>query len=152
MHRGGDGVLVVLDEEAQGQPPGRGEVERLQHGADVHRAVPEVRHGHRVGPRVELVPGEARGLRDPAADDGVRPHRTGFLPLQVHRAAAPPAVAIGQATYLGEGAAQHGARIVGQLGQPRGLAGGDMTECLGEELVVPPVRAVDEVVAAQWQH
>ena len=62
--RGGHRVLVVLDEEADRQLPGRGEVEGLQRGADVDGAVAEVGDRDGVGAGLPVRP---RGARRPAA-------------------------------------------------------------------------------------
>ncbi len=149
---GGDGVLVVLDEEADRQGPGRGEVHRLERGADVDRPVAEVGHRHGVGAGLAVRPGEARGLGYAAADDGVGAHGAGVLPLQVHRTAAPVAPAAVEAADLGEGAQQHVAhRLGGRLERVEAL-GLDVVQRLGEELVVAPVRAVDGVLAGEREH
>ncbi len=114
---GGDGVLVVLDEEAHRQLPGGGEVEGLQHGADVDRTVAEVGHRDRVAARVQHVPREAGGLGHAAADDGVGAHRPGLAPLQVHRPAAAAAVAVGESADLGQRPAEDLADLGRDLGQ-----------------------------------
>ena len=150
-HRRRDRVAVVLDEEAERQLPGRGQVHRLQDGADVDRAVAEVGDGQvGVGRRaaagaVPLRPGVARGHRHAAADDRVGSEGAGLQPLQVHGAAAPGAVALGEPEDLRQGALQH-LRHLGrhQAGQVE-VALGDVGERLGQELMVAPVRAVDRV-------
>ena len=78
------------------------------------------------GARPALVEREAQRLRDAAADDRVGAHRPGLAPLQVHRAAAPSAEALGESADLRQRPTQHGAHVVGQLGQTT-LAGGLMT-------------------------
>ncbi len=149
---GGDGVLVVLDEEADRQRPGGGEVHRLQRGADVGGAVAEVGHRDRVGAGLPVRPGEAGGLRDAAADDGVGAHRAGLLPLQVHRAAAAVGPAAVEAADLGQRAQQHVADLVGRRGERVEALGLHVVQRLGQELVVAAVRAVDGVLAGEREH
>ncbi len=124
---GRDGVQVVLHEEADRQLPGGGQVEGLQRRADVDRPVAEVGDADVVGARPALVEGEPERLRHAAADDGVGAHRPGLAPLQVHRAAAAAAVALGQAADLGQGAAQHGPDRVVDLGEVLAGRGRSMT-------------------------
>ena len=153
---GGHRVPVVLDEEAQRQLPGGGEVHRLQDRADVDRAVAEVADGEVgaavapgagfvTGERVPLRPGVAGRHRHAAADDRVGAERPGLQPLQVHGAAAPGAVALGEAEDLGQGAPQYlghlGGGELSEVERPLGHVG----ERLGQELVVAAVRAVDGV-------
>ena len=97
------GVEVVLDEEADRQLPGGGEVHRLEHRADVDRAVAEVADRDVVGAGVLLGPGVSGAERHTAADDGVGAERARLVPLQVHRAAATAAVARGEAQDLRRG-------------------------------------------------
>src|SRR5690606_7221263 len=54
LHTGGHRVEVVLNEEAERELPCGGEVHRLEHGADVDRAVAEVAHGDVGGSRTLL--------------------------------------------------------------------------------------------------
>ncbi len=105
---GRDGVEVVLDEEAERQVPRGGQVEALQHRADVGRTVAEVGDREVVGAGVLLGPGVARRHRHAAPDDGVGAERPGLEPLQVHGTAAPAAETLGEPEDLGEGALQHG--------------------------------------------
>jgi hypothetical protein len=94
---------------------------------------------------VLLRPGVAGRHRHAAADDGVGAQRPGLQPLQVHRPAAPGAVARREAEDLGQGAPQDLGHLGGdQLGRAQASLG-DVGEGLGEELVVPAVRAVDPV-------
>ncbi len=111
------------------------------------RAVAEVVHREVGAARLTLLavalrPCVAGGHRGTAADDRVRAERTGLEPLQVHRAAAAAAVALGEAEDLGEGALQH--RLDGRGDELRRIdrSAADVRERLGEELVVPAVRAV----------
>ncbi|MDT4845508.1 hypothetical protein FQZ97_794980 [compost metagenome] len=152
FHRGGHGVAVVFDEEAQRCLPGRGQVHGFQHGADVHRAVAEVSHRHPVRARVLVGPAGAGRQRHAAADDSVGAQRAGFQPAQVHAAAAAAAITLGQAHDLGQrllqdlvdGGRERVARIQAQRR--------DVLQRLGEELMVAAVRAVDLVAGAQRQH
>ena len=148
-HRRRDGVAVVLDEEAQRQLPRRGQVHRLQHRADVDRAVTKVADGEVGGARVLLRPGVAGRHRDTAADDRVGAERAGLQPLQVHRPAPAGAVALGQAEDLGEGALQDLLHLRRHQGRQVEAALGDVGDGLREELVVAPVRAIDRVGRAQ---
>jgi hypothetical protein len=129
--------------------PGGGEVKRFQDRADVGRAVAEVADREVGGARVALCPGVARGHRDAAADDRVRAQGPGLEPLQVHGAAAPGAVSLGEAEDLRQGPLQHPGYFRGhqrgQVKRPLGHVG----ERLGEELVVTAVRAVDPVGGAK---
>ena len=146
---GGDGVPVVLDEEADRKLPGCGEVERLQRGSDVDRTVAEVGHRHRVRPGLPMGPGEARRLWHSSADDGVGAHRAGLLPLQVHGAAATVAPATVEPADLGEGPQEDLAEVVRDLGGRVESLGLEVVQGLGQELVVSAVRAVDGVLAGQ---
>ena len=142
---GRDGVAVVLDEEAERQAPRGRQVEALQHGADVGRAVAEVGDREVVGAGVLLRPRVARRHGHPAADDGVGAERPGLEPLQVHGAAAAAAVALGEPEDLGERALQDGLDLrcheVRRVEHPlRHVRDG-----LGQELVVTAVGAVDRV-------
>ena len=143
-------VEVVLDEEADRQLPGGGEVHRLEDRADLAGAVAEVVDRDVASvPAVLLRPGVAGGHRGAAADDRVGAERAGLEPLQVHRAAAPAAVALGEPEDLGERALQHGLDLGGHAAAGSMRAAGDVGERLGQELVVPAVRAVDAVGRAQ---
>ena len=148
---GGDGVLVVLDEEADGQAPGCGEVERLEGRPDVDGTVSEVGHRHGVRTCLPVCPCETGGLRHTAADDGVGPHRAGLLPLQMHRATAPVAETPGQPADLGKGAQQHRAYVVRKRrGEVEALRR-DVRERFCQELVVTTVRTVHRVRTRQRQ-
>jgi len=98
------GVPVVLDEEAQRQLPGRGQVERLQRRADVGRAVAEVGDCDSVCAGMAVRPGRTGSQRDATTDDGVRADGAGLFPLQVHRSTAAVAEAALQPADLGEAA------------------------------------------------
>ena len=146
---GGHGVHVVLDEEAERQVPRGGQVEALQHRADVGRAVAEVGDGEVVGAGVLLRPGVARRHRHAAPDDGVGAERPGLEPLQVHGAAAPAAVPLGQPEDLGQRALQHGLDLRRDQVRRVQHALGHVGDRLGQELVVAAVRAVDGVRRAE---
>ena len=146
---GGDGVAVVLDEEAQRQLPRGREVEAFQHRADVGRAVAEVRDRDVGRAGMPLRPGVARRHRHAAADDRVGAQRPGLEPLQVHRAAAPGAVALGEPEDLRQRALQHLRHLLCHEGAQVEHALRHVGERLGEELVVAAVRAVDRVGRAQ---
>ena len=151
-HRRRHRVVVVLDEEADRQLPRRREVEGLQRGSDVDRAVAEVGDRDGVGARMPVCPGVARGQRHTAADDRVGADRAGLVPLQVHRAAAAAAEPAGQPADLGQRAQQHGADVVGQIVARVDALGCDVVERLGQELVVPAVGSVDRIRTRQRQH
>jgi len=125
------------------------EVHRLEHRADLRGAVAEVVDGEVGGARALLRPGVARRHGGAAADDRVRAERAGLEPLQVHRAAAAAAVALREAEDLGERLLQHRLDVGGHERVELQPALGDVRERLGEELVVPAVRAVDGVARAQ---
>ena len=145
-------VLVVLDEEADRELPRRGQVHRLQDGADVRGAVAEVGDRDVVGVGPLVGEGEAGGERDRAPDDGVGAHRTGVDPLQVHRPAAAVAVAVLEPGDLRHALVQHLADLLGQRLAGVHAVGGDVADRLGQELVVPAVGAVDLVRAHQREH
>ena len=65
----GDGIAVVLDEEAQRQLPGGREVHGLEDGADIHRAVAEIGENGVAGPGPLVREGRAgRDLTQMTAD------------------------------------------------------------------------------------
>ena len=145
LDAGRDGVEVVLDEEAERQPPRGRQVEALQHRADVDRAVTEVADREVVGAGVLLRPGVAGRHRHAAPDDGVGAERPGLEPLQVHGAAASAAVALGEPEDLGERALQHGLDLRRHEVRRVEHALGHVRDGLGQELVVAAMGAVDGV-------
>ena len=126
-----------------------GQVQALQHRADVGRAVAEVGDREVVGAGVLLRPGVARRHRHAAADDGVGAERPGLEPLQVHGAAAPAAEALGEPEDLGQRALQHGLDLRRHEVRRVEHALGHVRDGLGQELVVAAMRAVDGVRRAQ---
>ena len=151
--RGRDRVEVVLDEEAERQPPRGRQVEALQHRADVDRAVAEVGDREVVGAGVLLRPGVAGRHRHAAPDDGVGAERPGLEPLQVHGAAASAAVALGEPEDLGERALQHGLDLRRHEVRRVEHALGHVRDGLGQELVMAAMGAVDGVgrpAARRW--
>ncbi len=144
-----DRVEVVLDEEGDRELPGGGEVHRLEHRADLTRAVAEVVDGEVGRAAVPLRPRVARGHRGAAADDRVGAERARLEPLQVHRAAAAAAVALGEAEDLGERALQHGLQLGRDERREVERGPRDVRDRLGEELVVPAMGSVDGVGRAE---
>ena len=96
------GVLIVLADEDDRQLPDRGDVQRLVKRAFVVRAVAEKGDRDRAGPALLGAERGADGDRQAAADDAVgaevAPGRIGDM----HRAAAPPAIAALAPEELGE--------------------------------------------------
>ena len=146
-----DRVEVVLDEEHDRGLPGRREVHRFEHRADLARAVAEVIDRYVVGARVPLRPRVARGERAAAANDRIGAERTGLKPLQVHRAAAAAREALRETEDLGERPLQHRLHIRVDEGVEVQGATRDVGDGLGEELVVTAVRAVHAVGRAQGE-
>ncbi len=146
------GVLVVLDEEADRQVPGAGQVEGLERRADVRGPVPEVGDRHVVGPGVTVRPCRAGRERHAAADDGVRADRAGLEPLQVHRAAPTVGEPPVQPADLGQCPQQRGPDLVGDGLRRVDPLGREVRQDLGEELVVSSMGAVDRVATGQSDH
>jgi hypothetical protein len=88
LERGAHAELVVGDHEDHGQPPQRGEIERLAERALVGRAVAEHADGHLVAAEVVRGEAHARGERQVPADDPVAAHEAPLEVEHVHRAAA----------------------------------------------------------------
>ena len=145
---GRDGIAVVLDEEHEGQLPRGRQVHCLQNRSNVDGTVSEIGRRQIPGSALQLRPGVPGRHRDAAADDCVRAESSRFPPLQVHGAAPALAVAVSKPQDFGEGAIEDfldGGRDFGEGGDP--LAA-DEAECLGEELMVAAVRAVDRISRA----
>ena len=152
-HAGGDGVQVVLHEADQRQLPEPGHVQRLVQGALVQGAVAHEAHHHAVAAGLLLRIRRTRRQRQPAGHDGVGAEEPRLRVAQVHRPAAPAAVAGRQPHDLGHGAPHHLQALRGQL-----LGGGvparrhPVLQRLGQELVVGAVGGGELVGRAQCRH
>ena len=170
----GHAVVVVLDEEDDGQPAValagqevrplvlRGEVERLQHDAVGVGAVAGEAADDLAGAQVAQGHGGAGGDGHAAADDGVGAQLAGREVGDVHAAAASPAVALVLAEELGDGAVDVLLqRRRDQPGAVRGAAArhaglellvahlADGREALGDGVAVAAVGAGDAVRGPQ---
>ncbi len=129
MVGGGHGILVVLAHEKYRQLPQSGHVEALVEDALAQRAIAEEDHGHTGLMLQALVEGAADGDRDGAGGDAVGAHEADVADGHVLAAAATARVAARTAEDL----CHHPPRI----GAAR------------QQMAVPAVVAVDEVVVAQ---
>ena len=126
-----------------------GEVEGLERGADVRRAVAEVGDGHGVGAGVPVRPGGAGGKRHTAAHDRVGADSPGLEPLQVHAPAAAVAEPTVETADLAQRTQQRVADVVRQGRRGIDALRVEMRQDLGQELVVPAMRPVDRVVRGE---
>jgi hypothetical protein len=145
------GVPVVLDEEADRQLPGRGEVEGLEGRADVDGAVAEV--GDR---RLRLCPPACAPRRIPAAS-GTPPPTMALVPIAPASCHCRCMSRRGRGSSRGPGrrSRRASAARTSHLAETRGGSmplGATWCSDLGEELVVPAVRAVDRVLAGEPEH
>ena len=147
-----DGIQVVLNEEAQRQIPGCGEIERLERRSDIGRAVAEIgdRDIRCVG--VLVGPGGTCCEWNTTADDRIGTDGAGFLPLQVHRATASVAETPVEPADLGHGCEQHGTDVGGELFAWIDAVGSNVSQDLGDELMMAPMGTIDGVGTRQWQH
>ena len=94
-------VQVVLADEQHGQPPDRGEVDRLVELPLGHRPLAEEAGGDPVAAGQLVGQRDPDGQRQPAPDDRVAPVEPGRCVEQVHRPAAPAAASGDPAEHLG---------------------------------------------------
>ena len=117
-------VEIVLADEHHGQLPDRSEIERLVEGAFVVGAVAEERHRDRAGFQPLGAERRADGDRQAAADNAVGAEIAAVRVGDVHRAAAPAAIAGLAAEKLGEHPLHLGA--LGDAMAVAAMCGGDV--------------------------
>ena len=118
----------------------KSEVHGLEHRADVHGTVAEVRDGDVLRARFLLGPRVARREGHSSADNRIRAESPGLEPLQVHGAPAATAITLCEAQDLGQRALQNRLHGVGDENRGVERAVRDVVDGLGEELVVSAVR------------
>ena len=147
-----DGIQVVLDEEAQRQIPGCCEIERLQRRSDVGRAVAEIGNRDIRCVSVLVGPGGTGCEGNTTADDRIGTDGAGFLPLQVHRATASVAETPVEPADLGHGGEQHVTDVRGEIFPRIDAVGSNVSQDLGDELMMAAMGAIDGVCTRQRQH
>ena len=113
----GGGVEIVLADEDRWRLLDAGEVQHFVEGAVVRGAIAEKGHADIVAAKLAGAKADARGMSDARADDAIGPEQTDRTVIEMHRAAAAAADAVGTTEQFGH----HPSRI-GALGQRMAVA------------------------------